>query len=185
MILYVGTTTTNISVDEGLQTFQAFWPELVECDLKTRIRSRGDSRTPSSPGGRGDSGTPSPGGTSQNRVSRAFFCFLCQVTDHEYQNMKTVTDVRMRDRKCLATGQEVMDRQRGANFTGFEVAHIHPMMGVNNVSDYGLGELWFHLTTGNAERLDSTSSRNSQRTCGDREDGRSTSQCHSSAGRCP
>jgi hypothetical protein len=40
----------------------------------------------------------------------------------------------MRDRHCVVTGQEVPARARGGKFTDYEVAHIVPLMAVNNVS---------------------------------------------------
>jgi hypothetical protein len=40
----------------------------------------------------------------------------------------------MRDRCCLITGQAAVKRARGGNFTGLEVAHIFPLMGVGVVS---------------------------------------------------
>ena len=41
--------------------------------------------------------------------------------------------MRLRDKSCLVTGEEVLPRKRGSNFTGFEVAHIFPLMGVGEV----------------------------------------------------
>lgn len=38
--------------------------------------------------------------------------------------------VRMRDKRCLVTSQAAVKRARGGNFTGLEVAHIYPLMGV-------------------------------------------------------
>lgn len=40
----------------------------------------------------------------------------------------------MRDKCCLVTGQAAAKRARGGNFTGLEVAHIYPLMGVGMVS---------------------------------------------------
>jgi hypothetical protein len=40
----------------------------------------------------------------------------------------------MRDKRCLITGQAAVKRARGGNFTGLEVAHIFPLMGVGIVS---------------------------------------------------
>jgi hypothetical protein len=39
----------------------------------------------------------------------------------------------MRDKRCLITGQAAAKRARGGNFTGLEVAHIFPLMGVSDV----------------------------------------------------
>jgi len=55
--------------------------------------------------------TPSPGGTPS-------------------RNTGTRLAVRMRDKRCLVTGQAAAKRARGGNFTGLEVAHIFPLMGV-------------------------------------------------------
>jgi hypothetical protein len=49
------------------------------------------------------------------------------------QNTRTRIAVRMRDRRCLITGQPAIERARGGNFTGLEVAHIFPLMGVGIV----------------------------------------------------
>jgi hypothetical protein len=40
----------------------------------------------------------------------------------------------MRDKSCVVTGQAAVPRTRGPNFTGLEVAHIYPLMGVGVVS---------------------------------------------------
>ena len=39
----------------------------------------------------------------------------------------------MRDKRCVITGQAAVKRGRGGNFTGLEVAHIFPLMGVGDV----------------------------------------------------
>jgi hypothetical protein len=49
------------------------------------------------------------------------------------QRSSTRRIVRLRDKSCLVTGEEVLPRKRGGNFTGFEVAHIFPLMGVGQV----------------------------------------------------
>ncbi|KAF8510738.1 hypothetical protein BU17DRAFT_97851 [Hysterangium stoloniferum] len=46
------------------------------------------------------------------------------------RNTGTRIAVRMRDKYCLVTGQAAVKRARGGNFTGLEVAHIYPLMGV-------------------------------------------------------
>lgn len=46
------------------------------------------------------------------------------------RNTGTRIAVRMRDKCCLITGQAAVKRARGGNFTGLEVAHIYPLMGV-------------------------------------------------------
>jgi len=46
------------------------------------------------------------------------------------RNTGTRIAVRMRDKRCLVTGQAAVKRARGGNFTGLEVAHIFPLMGV-------------------------------------------------------
>lgn len=46
------------------------------------------------------------------------------------RNTGTRIAVRMRDKRCLITGQAAVKRARGGNFTGLEVAHIFPLMGV-------------------------------------------------------
>jgi len=44
----------------------------------------------------------------------------------------------MRDKRCLVTGQAAAKRARGGNFTGLEVAHIFPLMGLGMVrTPYG------------------------------------------------
>lgn len=40
----------------------------------------------------------------------------------------------MRDKRCLITGHAATKRKRGWNFTGLEVAHVFPLMGVGDVS---------------------------------------------------
>jgi hypothetical protein len=40
----------------------------------------------------------------------------------------------MRDKACLITNQAAVQRARGGNFTGLEVAHIFPLSGVESVS---------------------------------------------------
>ncbi|TDL20950.1 hypothetical protein BD410DRAFT_840916 [Rickenella mellea] len=45
---------------------------------------------------------------------------------------KTRRHVRMRDRRCLVTGQKVPGRERGANFNSMQSAHIFPLMGVGH-----------------------------------------------------
>ena len=49
------------------------------------------------------------------------------------QCSSTCRIVRLRDKSCLVTGEEVLPRKHGGNFTGFEVAHIFPLMGVGQV----------------------------------------------------
>ena len=44
----------------------------------------------------------------------------------------------MRDKRCLVTGQAAVKRARGGNFTGLEVAHIFPLMGVDKVRQISL-----------------------------------------------
>lgn len=48
------------------------------------------------------------------------------------RNTGTRIAVRMRDKRCLITGQAAVRRSRGGNFTGLEVAHIFPLMGVGS-----------------------------------------------------
>jgi len=52
----------------------------------------------------------------------------------QIQNAETCIAVRMRDKCCIVTGQAAVKRARGGNFTGLEVAHIFPLMGVGVVS---------------------------------------------------
>ncbi|KAF8798359.1 hypothetical protein BYT27DRAFT_7218591 [Phlegmacium glaucopus] len=55
------------------------------------------------------------------------------------RNTKTRLEVCMRDKCCLITGQAAVKRARGGNFTGLEVAHIFPLMGVGNSTwTYGM-----------------------------------------------
>ena len=44
----------------------------------------------------------------------------------------------MRDKRCLITDQSAVKRARGGNFTGLEVAHIFPLMGVGDVGTLSL-----------------------------------------------
>ncbi|KAJ7214568.1 hypothetical protein GGX14DRAFT_444178 [Mycena pura] len=46
-----------------------------------------------------------------------------------------IKDVRTRDKKCRATGQEAPYGSRGLNFSGLEVAHIYPLGSVENFLD--------------------------------------------------
>ena len=60
----------------------------------------------------------------------------------------------MRDKCCLVTGQAAVKRARGGNFTGLEVAHIYPLMGVGVVSTDLLHGIYFsHFS--HAARMDS------------------------------
>jgi HNH endonuclease len=64
------------------------------------------------------------------------------------QNTATRIAVRMRDKRCLITGQAAVERARGGNFTGREVAHIYPLMGVGVVSSdlrAGIYSSHFHI----------------------------------------
>lgn len=61
------------------------------------------------------------------------------------RNAGTRIDVRMRDRRCLVTGQAAVKRARGGNFTGLEVAHIFPLMGVGD-------DVWTELLSTTAQK---------------------------------
>jgi len=87
------------------QKFTCFWATLIPHNLDRRVRTV--SQTP----------TPSQGTTPTTR-----------------RRSSTRTAVRLRDKSCLVTGEEVLPRKRGSNFTGFEVAHIFPLMGVGEDS---------------------------------------------------
>ncbi|KAF8892777.1 hypothetical protein CPB84DRAFT_1330963 [Gymnopilus junonius] len=50
-----------------------------------------------------------------------------QSKKNEGHNEKTRNNVRLRDRRCRMTGSVVRQRNRGYNFTGFQVAHIFPI----------------------------------------------------------
>ncbi|KAF8529602.1 hypothetical protein BU17DRAFT_79619 [Hysterangium stoloniferum] len=74
--------------------------------VSTKLKRR--SRSPS------QTCTPSPSGTPSRNTGTRFA-------------------VRMRDKCCLVTGQAAVKRARGGNFTGLEVAHIYPLMGVGDI----------------------------------------------------
>jgi len=80
------------------------WPSLVDNEFGRRSTTRTQSCTPS---------------PSLSRPAR---------------DTTTIRHVRKRDKACMATGQEALARPRGANFTGLQVAHIFPLMGVGLVS---------------------------------------------------
>ena len=64
------------------------------------------------------------------------------------QNTRTHIAMCMRDKCCLITGQAAVRRSRGGNFTGLEVAHIFPLMGVGSVSRFTFRNLFvllFHI----------------------------------------
>lgn len=57
----------------------------------------------------------------------------------------------MRDKRCLVTGQAAVSRARGGNFTRLEVAHIFPLMAVDNViTDFP--HYFIHLTCSKCSR---------------------------------
>lgn len=98
------------------------------------------------------------------------------------QNTTTRIAVRMRDRCCLVTGQAAVKRARGGNFTGLEVAHIFPLLGVGNVGIVLLHEIHSsHFS--HAAWMDSAPVRVRQGTSTNSSGCRSSSQCYSSPSR--
>jgi len=93
--------------DRKQKNFVAIWPTLASNDFRRRSRTASQTCT------------PSPGSTSSGNPPR---------------NTKTRLDVRMRDKCCLITGQAAVKRARGGNFTGLEVAHLFPLMGVGDIT---------------------------------------------------
>lgn len=90
--------------------YEGLWPKLIPDAFKRRSRTASQT------------GTASP--TASSKKSR---------NDH------TRNHVRLRDRKCWVTGQAASSRSRGGNFTGIEVAHIFPLMGVDTNSGWTNG----------------------------------------------
>ena len=70
-----------------------------------------------------------------HRLVYVSFSYL-KTSTYEVQNTATRIAVCMRDRCCLITGQPAVKWAHGGNFTGLEVAHIFPLMGVSTVSLY-------------------------------------------------
>jgi len=93
-------------LDRGARTYAGFWPELTSNDFRRRSRTASQTCTPSV-------------GATPSKPPR---------------DTKTRIDVRMRDKCCLVTGQAAVKRARGGNFTGLEVAHIFPLMGVGDTA---------------------------------------------------
>jgi len=89
--------------DPTKNSFFSAWPTLTPTNFKRRTRSASQTCT------------PSPNSSST-----------------QSRDTQTRIDVRMRDKRCLVTGQAAVGRARGGNFTGFEVAHIFPLMAVEN-----------------------------------------------------
>jgi hypothetical protein len=97
------------------------------------------------------------------------FGFWWGLTDG-YQNALTRKNVRLRDGKCLASGEEVPGRDRGPNYTGFQVGHIYPVKGVNNVSE-GFSNTGHVSLKKNAAGLDGSSFGRSKRSSKYRKEG--------------
>ena len=118
--LFIPETYIGHCLDKPKKIFVASWPILKSTNFKRRSRSPSQTCTPS------PSGRPS-------RVRPQFF-FLSFRFWQQIQDTGTCVAVCMRDKGCLITGQEAVKRARGGNFTGLEVAHIFPLMGVCIVS---------------------------------------------------
>ena len=86
---------------------------------------------------------------SQQSIGRQRSCKSAIVPHYFQRQLKdsqdthTRIDVRMRNKRCLITGQAAVSRARGGNFNRLEVAHIFPLMAVN----IAIIELSKHLFT--------------------------------------
>jgi hypothetical protein len=144
--MYSSTTDDyhNYSIDQKRRQFFSIWPRLVSTNFKRRSRSVSQTRTPS----------PNNLPLARLRVSLPCSWFLSVKTE-DSQDAQTQIYVRRRDRRCLITGQAAVSRARGGNFTGLEVAHIFPLMAVDDVITTLSGRLFISLFP-NVDRLDRT-----------------------------